>query len=111
VAYKIDELNQRVTFVRYSETQNEYGTLTKVKTTLGKSWALVRPMSGRERDRGNQTEARSNYLIVIRNIGFAKNLTEKDVAEWRGEELNIRFAKHRGRSEWLELESERGAPQ
>lgn len=106
MAYSVGELNERVTLRRYTETQNEYGTLVRTASTIATCWALVRPMSGGERDRAQQTEARPNYLVVIR---YRSGLTEKDYVIWRGEEMNIRFIKDRGpRSQFLELECEVG---
>lgn len=112
LTYEVGELTERVTFVRVTETQNEYGTLVPSEANLGTVWAHVRPMSGREIDRAQQTEGRVNYLVVVRNLGFVRELTEKDIARWNGDDMNIRVTKHRSaRADWLELECERGAPQ
>jgi SPP1 family predicted phage head-tail adaptor len=106
--FTASDLTERVTLRRYIETINEYGTIERVATSLGTVWALVRPMSGRERDRAQQTEARADYLVVLRN---RDDLTEKDVVVWRGAELNIRFIKERGpRALFLEIEAEKNAP-
>lgn len=109
--YRTGELDQRVTIRRKSTSQNDYGTLEETDTDLATVWALVRPMSGQERDRAQQTEARANYLVVLRTVVVDKHsLTEKDVVVWNGDEMNIRFLKNRGRSLYTEIECERGAP-
>lgn len=106
MTYKAEELDQRVTLRRYEEVQNEYGTLVRTPQNLGDVWAHVRPMSGRERDHAQQTDARANYLVVIRP---RQGLTERDYVVWNGVELNIRFIKYRARSMFLEMECERMA--
>lgn len=108
--YNAGELSQRVTLRRYTEVQNEYGTLVRTAVDLATVWALVRPMSGRERDHAQQTQSRANYLVVIRSaVAENHELDEKDYVVWRGEEMNIRFVKYRPRSRYVELECERGA--
>lgn len=106
--FRASELTERVSITRRTEAQNAYGTLVPADSTLATVWALVRPMSGRERDRGQQTEARANYLVVIR---YRSDLTEKDILTWRGTEMNIRFFRDRGpRARFLEIEAEANAP-
>lgn len=108
--YEVGELRERVTLRRYTETQNEYGTLERVATTIAANLpAHVRPMRGNESDRGQQTEATAGYLVVIR---YRTGLLERDVVVWRGVEYGVRFIMDRGpRVQFLELEVERGAPQ
>lgn len=106
--YGAGELTERVTLRRYTETKNAYGTLSHTPSTVATVWALVRPLSGSERDRAQQTEERANYLVVIR---YRSDLTEKDYIVWRGSEMNIRFLKDRGpRARFLEIEAELNAP-
>jgi SPP1 family predicted phage head-tail adaptor len=108
--YCIGELQETITLRRYTEAIDAYGTIARTATTIASGvFAHVRPLSGRERDRGQQTEARANYLVVIR---YRTDLTEKDFVVWQGVEYGIRFIMDRGsRSTFLELECERGAPQ
>jgi SPP1 family predicted phage head-tail adaptor len=68
-------------------------------------WAKVRPMSGTEREHSDRLNAQANYLIVIR---YRSDITEQDVAEWKGVRFNIRFSKDEPRSTFLALEAERG---
>lgn len=107
--YNAGELSQRITLRRYTEEQNEYGTLVRTPVDLGDAWAHVRPMSGNERDHAQQTAGRSNYVVVIRSSTADKyGLTEKDSVIWRGVEMNIRFVKYRPRTRYVELECEKG---
>lgn len=108
----VNELTERVDFRRYVETENQYGTQDRTATALAQSIrAQVRPMSGRETDRGNQTEPRANYLVTIRNASGLDVVTEGDFVIWRGLEMNIRFFRNRGhRPRFLEIEAELNAP-
>lgn len=108
--YSPGELRERVTLRRTTETQDEYGTLVRTPTDIGPFWALVRPMTGREREAAQQLEARADYLFVFRyGVHQEHTITEADTLVWRGAEYNIRFIKDRGpRALYLEIEAERG---
>lgn len=107
--FEVGELRERVTLRRYTEAINAYGTIDRTASALAEVWAHVRPQSGSEQDRGQQTEARAMYLVVIR---YRSGLTEKDCVVWRGVEYDIRAILDRGpRSQFLELVCERGAAQ
>jgi SPP1 family predicted phage head-tail adaptor len=106
MAYTAGELRERVTIRRTTETPNEYGTLVPADTDIATVWALVRPMSGGERDASRQVEASADYLIVMR---YRADVRATDTLIWRGYAFNIRFIKDRGpRSLYLEIEAERG---
>jgi SPP1 family predicted phage head-tail adaptor len=105
VNYKAADLDQRVTFKREVTTSDGMGGQTHSFTEIATVWALVRPMSGREREQAQRLNAQSNYLMVIRN---RDDIDETHVAEWDGVTFNIRFAKAKARSRWLEIEVERG---
>lgn len=107
----IGELDERVTFMRRDETKNAYGTLVPTNTEIATVWAKVRPMSGRERDRSQQTEARSNYVVRVHNSPAIRAVTEGDFVLWRNVELNIRFIADAGpRPVFVEFECEKGGP-
>lgn len=101
------ELDQWITLRRKIETQNEYGALITTDLDYAKVRAKVRPMSGRERDRSQQTEARANYVVTIRT---RTDVHEKDYIVWQGVEMNIRFLPFHPRSVFMSIEVERGAP-
>lgn len=106
MTYRTGELTERITFYREQSVSDGMGGTTAGWISLGPVWALVRPMSGGERERAQRVSAESNYLIVVRNRA---DLTEKDIAEWRGRRLNLRFIKYRGpRALFLEIEAEMG---
>lgn len=106
MAYHSGELTERVTFRREVRVPDGMGGSELDWSELGEVWALVRPMSGRERQAAHQIEASADYLIVIRS---PFDVQEADIAEWQGRQLNIRFVKRRGtRSLFLEMEAEMG---
>lgn len=103
--YKAGELDQRVSFLRETKVDDGMGGSTVTWPSIATVWAHVRPMSGAEREHSDRLNAQANYLIVIR---YRDDITESDVAEWKGTRFNIRFAKDRARSTFLEIEAEKG---
>ena len=99
-------LDQRVTFKREVRTPDGMGGATVEWQDIATLWAMVRPMTGRERERTNRVDAEMMYVIKIRN---REDLTEKDIAEWRGRTLNLRAVKYAGpREMYLEIDAELG---
>lgn len=107
MAYRAGELDQRVEIRREVRDDDGMGGSVLSWETIATVWALVRPMTGREREHSDKMNATANYLIVIR---YRDDITEEDVIVWRGRQFNIRFLKDRARSRFLELEAERGVP-
>jgi SPP1 family predicted phage head-tail adaptor len=103
--YRASELDQRVTFLRETKVDDGMGGSTITWATIDTVWAKVRPMSGTEREHSDRLNAQANYLIVIR---YRSDITESDVAEWKGTRFNIRFSKDEARSTFLPIEAERG---
>lgn len=103
--YSAGELDQRVAFLRESKTDDGMGGSLVAWTTVATVWAKVRPMSGTEREHSDRLNAQANYLIIIR---YRDDITESDVAEWKGTRFNIRFSKDEARSTFLAMEAERG---
>lgn len=103
--YKAGELDQRVTFVRETKVSDGMGGNTVTWPTIATVWAKVRPMSGAEREHSDRLNAQANYLIVIR---YRDDITENDIAEWKGQRFNIRFSKDEARNTFLAIEAERG---
>lgn len=99
-------LDQRVTFKREVRTPDGMGGATVEWQEIATVWAMVRPMSGRERERAGRVDAERMYVIKIRN---REDLTEKDIAEWRGRTLNLRAVKYAGpREMYLFIDAEMG---
>lgn len=105
--YQAGNLDQRIELQAKTRTADGVGGATTAWTTYATVWALVRPMSGRERENAMRTEGKADYLIVLRN---RDDVLETHRIKWRGRYLNIRFPKNAGpRGPWLELEAEKGA--
>lgn len=107
MTYAIGELNERISLQRKTRTGDGAGGAAASWSEYAEVWALVRPMSGRERENAGREEGVRLYLVVMRH---RDDVRDGDRVEWRGRHLNIRFPKDRGpRSHWLELEAEMGA--
>ena len=100
------KLDQRVTFRREVRTPDGMGGSTVDWQDITTLWAMVRPMSGRERERAGRLDAEQMYVLMIRN---REDLTEKDIAVWRGRTLNLRTVKYAGpREMYLYIDAEMG---
>lgn len=107
MAFRTGELTERVKLFHKTRTPDGVGGAVVAWEQYAELWALVRPMSGREREQAMRQEASSLYLVVIRNRA---DVLDADTIEWQGRNLNIRFSKGRGtRAPFLEIEAELGA--
>jgi SPP1 family predicted phage head-tail adaptor len=108
--YRVGELDDRVTIFDIVETTDQYGQTTDTKQDLGTYWAHARPMSGQEREYAEQREGVADYLFIFRRCILTDiTIRERGFLRWLGQDYNIRFIKDRGpRSEFLEIEAERG---
>lgn len=106
MGYGAGMLDQQVSLQHRTLTDDGAGGATEAWTEYAAVWALVRPMSGRERENAMRNEATSNYLVVVR---YRSDILERDRITWRGTNLNVRFVKDAGpRPLFLEIEVERG---
>ena len=106
MAYTAGELDQRVTFTRSVLTPDGAGGSTSAPTVIGTVWALVKPLSARERAAFGSIESSGIYRCVIRN---RQDLREDDTLTWEGKPWNIRAILQAGqRAPFLELQIERG---
>jgi SPP1 family predicted phage head-tail adaptor len=101
------DLDQRITLRHASLAADGHGGAVNTPTAYATVWASVKPMSGRERDKAESTEATSNYVVTVR---MRDDVVEGDTIVWRGRILNVRFVRDKGpRGPWLEIEAEKGA--
>jgi len=99
-------LNEHITYYRKTQVKDEYGTLTTTRTLIAKAKAKVRPLSGIERDRSDQTEASANYRF---NVHQRSDLLHDDIIVWMGTDYNIRFIADNGPKErYMYIDAERG---
>lgn len=100
--YRLGELNQRVTLESKARTRDGVGGASVAWSSYATVSALVRPLSGREREHAGRREATADYLVVIRN---RTDLVEAHRIGWAGRKLNIVFIRSRGsRTQFLEVE-------
>ena len=101
--YRLGELNQRVTLERKTRAQDGVGGATSTWATIATVAALVRPLTGREREHAGRREATADYLVVIR---ARDDLVEANRLGWEGRKLNIVVIRNRGtRTQFLEIEA------
>lgn len=110
MTYRVGELDQLITIKREVRVSDGGGgsttTTTDVVTGL---WAHARPRSARERGMFDSVEASAMYLFVVR---YREDVRENDRIVWNGATYNIRGILTRGgRSEYLEIDAERGVTQ
>lgn len=99
-------LNEHITFIRKTQVKDEYGSLVTTRTTITKAKAMVRPLSGAERNRSDQTEAAANYRFHVHQ---RSDLTEDDIIVWRSTDYNIRFIADNGPKEpYMYIDAQRG---
>lgn len=106
MTYQTGELNERITLSREVMTPDGIGGYVRTLKSICDVWALVRPMSGREREHAQAIQASANYFVVIR---YRDDIRENDIITWRGRRMNIRFVRDRGpRALFLEMDVEAG---
>ena len=91
----IGERRQRVAFQTASVTQDGFGEPDQTWTTLATQWALVKPLSGRERTAANEIQSDLTTRIVTRNNSTMDSLGPGDRATWDGRTFDIRAVIHR----------------
>ncbi|RLB67678.1 MAG: hypothetical protein DRH08_03000 [Deltaproteobacteria bacterium] len=99
-------LNELVTFYSMGETQDSSGTLSNTRTQIAQVYAKVRPMSGGERNRSDQTEAHADYRFYVH---YRSDLAEANIIVWNSTDFNIKFIADNGPKEaYLYIDAERG---
>jgi head-tail adaptor len=101
-------LNELITFYSKGTTQDEYGTIVDTRTKIADAYSLVRPISGSERNQGDQTAGVANYRFhVLRR----SDLATANVIVWNGVDYNIRFIADVPKSRYTFIDAERGVAQ
>lgn len=108
--YRVGELDQLITIKRETRVSDGMGGFTTTTTNVVSDlWAHARPKTARERGNFDTVEASAMYLFVVR---YREDVRENDRITWNGDTYNIRGILTRGgRSEWLEMDAERGVTQ
>ena len=99
-------LNELISLYTKSQTQNEYGTLVTTRVLIAQAYAKVRPLSGNERNAGDQTEDYANYRF---HIHYRSDISPANLIVWNGVDYNIKFIADNGPKEaYLYIDAERG---
>lgn len=69
--------DQRVTLQRVSKTQDSFGADVSTWSTLGSYWAKVRPLTSRELEIQQQTQAPAEFVVEM--DGKRSGLNEGDI--------------------------------
>lgn len=110
--WRSGELDQRISFIFEDTSQNDgFGGQEVSLNTDRTAWAKVVPRNGNERFFGEQVQATSNYMFVIRNRSDV-TLEENNRILYNGEEYNIDYIPKRGdRALYIEIFATRGVTQ
>lgn len=103
------QLTERITVKRETRTDDGYGGSTVTEADVLSAWAMVRPLSGRERDMADQTESPRNYRFTIRRSSDSAGILASDTIVWRSKQFNIRFISDAGpMPQFMEIDAEQG---
>lgn len=114
---KVDEnagdLDERITIARETLVSDGQGGNTVTWQAQATMWARVIPVSGKERDQGDQTESPIKYRFKMRRTTASEAILAKDIVSWRSKIFNIMFVEDKGpRSQYISIEAMVGvAPQ
>lgn len=99
-------LNEIIYLYSLAQVQDAVGTLTTTRTLIAKAYAKVRPMSGSERNRSDQTEEYADYRFYIH---YRSDIDAADLIVWNSTDFNIKFIADNGPKEpYLYIDAERG---
>ena len=84
---KIGKLRHRITLQRFTKTRNDFGEVIEDWEDVGKCWAEVKPVSGKETFTAQQFVAEATHEVWMR---FRKDIKARDrVIDHHGNILDI----------------------
>jgi head-tail adaptor len=99
-------LNEFIEIYRKANTRDAEGTLDQTRTKVCDAYAMIRPLSGAERNASDQMEAYANYRFHILQ---RDDIQDDDIIVWNSTDYNIRFQANNGpRDRYMYLDAERG---
>lgn len=99
-------LNEQVKFYSKATTADAYGTLANTRTLVATVYAKVRPMSGAERSRTDQTEEYADFRFTVLQ---RDDLSEAHVLVWRGVDFDIKYIGNAGPLDrYMYIDAQRG---
>lgn len=87
MAFTAQELNEKIEFQRYEETQNEDGDIVKGWATYASAFAKVEPLVGREYIAAMAEQAENNIKVTLR---YQAGIKQADRMLLAGEPWDIR---------------------
>ena len=102
------ELDERVTVLSQTETEDQYGEPT-VTTTAGTTlWANVQESSGSERLEQGRPEAQQSVTVTLRwQDADHEGIDRETMLEYRGDTLRVDTTREIGRRDFLECTTTR----
>lgn len=102
-------LNESISLYSKTQSRADNGTLTTTRTLVATVYAKTRPMSGKERNQSDQTEAAADYRFYIHQ---RSDFTEANILVWNSVDYNIVFIADNGAKEpYMYIDAKRGVAQ
>ena len=102
-------LNEIVTIYRKRQTRAADGSLDQTRDKVCKIYAMVRPMSGSERNIGRGREDFADYRFHIHR---RSDIRESDILVWNSMDFNIHFIGDAGpKDPYMYIDAQRGGAQ
>ena len=84
--FKSGKLNKRITFITYSETQNEIGQLIQQPVPIKTVWAFLEPIRGHQQMEAQRLSNETTYKILTR---YHKGITQEMLINYEDKKLYI----------------------
>ena len=86
VHFDSGKLNKRITFISYSETQNEIGQLIQQPVPIKTVWAFLEPIRGHQQTEAQRLSNETIYKILTR---YYKGIKQDMLINYEGKKLYI----------------------
>nr|WP_302599048.1 phage head closure protein [uncultured Cellulosilyticum sp.] len=80
------KLNKRITFIFYSEVENEIGQLIQQPIQIKKVWAFLEPLRGYQQTEAQRLSSETTYKILTR---YHKGINQDMLINYEGKKIYI----------------------
>lgn len=80
------KLNKRITFISYSEIENEIGQLIQQPVPIKTVWAFIEPLRGYQQTEAQRLSSETTYKILCR---YNKQINQEALINYEGKKLYI----------------------
>ncbi|WP_410497305.1 phage head closure protein [Cellulosilyticum sp. ST5] len=80
------KLNRRITFISYSEVDNEIGQLIQQPVPIKMVWAFIEPLRGHQQTEAQRLSSETTYKILTR---YHKGINQEMLINYEGKKLYI----------------------